>query len=287
MSSAATNTRTGAATFILAVATAAVLLLAAPLVLVVAALMAAVAPTRPVLMRCVAAVVGLLREAVVMVALGVLWVGSPLLGGAGSQRLVRAHTLLLGWLVRGLLRDRAVLLGAALVAETIPDDLVLDHRPPEDRRTVVVFARPGGEADALVLAHVIVNVYRRRALSVPPGLVSAPVAGRAALPLTLGRLSRPSDGLDGCDAIAGRSDGALLVISALGGRELADQLEADADADVLFVAHRGWPGELRVAQWSAHHDDIPADSPPAPDARAEWLDGRLTVVQEWLDSDFG
>ncbi len=285
MSSAATNARAGAATFAVAAVTATAMVLTAPLLVLGAALMAALPPTRPLLRRWVAVVLALMREALVAVALAALWVCSPLLGGTGSPRLVRAHTLLLGWFVRGLLRNRAVLLDAPLVVETIPDDLVLDHRPPEDRRPVLAVARPGGEADGLVSAHVIVNIYRRRSLSVPPGLVAAPVAGRAALPLTLGRLCRPSDGPGGAEAVAGSPDGALLVVGSLGARELADVLEPLADADLLFVAHRGWPGELRVAQWSARHDEVPADSATAPDAMAQWFDDRLAAMEEWTTRD--
>ena len=286
MSSAATNARAGAATFALAVVVGATMLLTAPLLAVGAVLMMVPPAARPLLKRWVAAVVALLREGVMAVALAVLWVGSPLLGGAGSQRLVRAHTLLLGWFVRGVLRDRAVLLGAALVAETIPDDLVLDRRAAEDRRPVLVAARPGGDADPVVLAHVIVNTYRRRALSVPAAVVPAPTAGQVALGVTLGRLSRNSGDSAGGGQMDCTADGALLLISAQDGRGLADEIGlVTSAADMLFVAHRGWPGELRVAQWSAHHDEIPADSAAAPEARAQWLDDRLAAMDDWTTVD--
>ncbi len=275
MSTAATNARTGAATVALATLAVAAMVVAAPLLAVAALVMIAVSFVRPSVqrtLRCwVAAVMALLRDAVTATALAVLWLVSPLLGGPSSKRLAGAHTLLLGWFVRGKLRDRAVLLDAPLVAETIPDDLVLDHRPPADRRPIVVLARTSGEADALVLPHVVVNIYRRRTLLVPPSLVGKPVVGRSALAIALGRLSRSGLGQPG-------ADGAVLVLCAPDAPDLGHEVWSVPGADLLFIAHRGWPGELRVAQWSVQTDEVPSE----PDTASGWLSAHLEVVDGWL-----
>ena len=69
----------------------------------------------------------LVRESVGIFALTTLW----LLSGAGwklrSDRFHRAHVLLIGWYLRGLVGSAARVLGLKLVSESVPDDLALAH----------------------------------------------------------------------------------------------------------------------------------------------------------------
>lgn len=54
-------------------------------------------------------------------------------GGAPSERFRRAHVLLIGWYLRGLVGSAARVLGLTLVSESVPDDLALGRAPTVPR----------------------------------------------------------------------------------------------------------------------------------------------------------
>lgn len=105
----------------------------------------------------------LVRESVGIFALATLW----LLSGAGwklrSERFHRAHVLLIGWYLRGLVGSAARVLGLKLVSESVPDDLALARAGgASTRRPVLVFSRHAGAGDSFILVHLLVNTYQRR-----------------------------------------------------------------------------------------------------------------------------
>lgn len=103
----------------------------------------------------------LVRESVALFALLTLWVLSGFGWKLRSERFARAHVLLTGWYLRGLVGSAARVLGLTLVAESVPDDLALGTEPGA-RRPVLVFSRHAGAGDSFILVHLLINTYRRR-----------------------------------------------------------------------------------------------------------------------------
>jgi 1-acyl-sn-glycerol-3-phosphate acyltransferase len=108
----------------------------------------------------------LLRESLGVVALFALWVLSGFGWGLGRDHFRRAHVLLVGWYLRGLVGSAAKVLGLRLVNEAVPDDLAIRHPlrevPDVGVRPVLVFSRHAGAGDSLILVHLLVNTYGRR-----------------------------------------------------------------------------------------------------------------------------
>lgn len=114
------------------------------------------------------AVVYLVREAIGLVALFVLWIVSGFGWKLGSDRLQRAHVVLAGWFVGGLIGSARRVLGLRVVTEHVPLELrVADpfrERVAGDtrERPVLVFSRHAGAGDSFVLVDAILNTYGRR-----------------------------------------------------------------------------------------------------------------------------
>lgn len=105
----------------------------------------------------------LVRESLGIFALGFLWVASGFGRALGSDRFERAHVALTGWYLRGLVGSASRVLGLRLVTEAVPDDLTTRApRGSDPSRPVLVFSRHAGAGDSIVLAHLLVNTYRRR-----------------------------------------------------------------------------------------------------------------------------
>ena len=108
----------------------------------------------------------LLRESLGVFALLALWIVSGFGWRLRRDRFRRAHVLLVGWYLRGLVGSAAKVLGLRLVNEAVPDDLAIRHRlrevPDAGVRPVLVFSRHAGAGDSLILVHLLVNTYGRR-----------------------------------------------------------------------------------------------------------------------------
>lgn len=104
----------------------------------------------------------LVRESVGLFALFTLWLLSGLGWKVRSERFARAHVLLVGWYLRGLVGSAARVLGLTLVSESVPDDLVMGRSTAGAVRPVLVFSRHAGAGDSFILAHLLVNTYQRR-----------------------------------------------------------------------------------------------------------------------------
>lgn len=117
-------------------------------------------------------VVYLVRETVGLMALLVLWVLSGFGWRLGSDRFVRAHVLMAGWFVGGLIGSARRVLGLRVVPEEVPASLAVDHplrRSPEQwadvedpARPVLVFSRHAGAGDSFILVDQLLNTYGRR-----------------------------------------------------------------------------------------------------------------------------
>lgn len=289
----------GVGSVLLAGAVAIVAVVAAPLLVALACIGLVAPPARAALGRVAAGGLQLLRDGAAVVALAVLRMvelGLAVLGlsglvdrRSGSRRVAKATTLLVGWCVRCRLRDRAALLGAPLVAESIPDDLVLDRRVPENRRPVVVVARSTGAADSAVLPHVAVNVHRRSPLVILDGPGIAAQIGDVAVPLALERLRWQGSAGDAPDLDPAVESALLWMHGAeqfdgpdtTAATGMASILSLAPNADVLLVAHKGWPGELSVAHWSARRDEIPGGEAEL----VPWCARHLVTLDEWIVGD--
>ncbi|MFV0317443.1 MAG: 1-acyl-sn-glycerol-3-phosphate acyltransferase [Microthrixaceae bacterium] len=134
----------------------------------------------------------LVRETVGLFALAVLWVLSGFGWKLRSDRFVRAHVLLAGWFVGGLIGSARRVLGLRVVPEEVPDGMPVDEpfrRGPSDwndgdrndgdrndvdrngadhndavgaMRPVLVFSRHAGAGDSFILADQVLNTYGRR-----------------------------------------------------------------------------------------------------------------------------
>ncbi len=105
----------------------------------------------------------LVRESVGIFALLALWLASGFGWKVRSERFRRAHVLLIGWYLRGLVGSAARVLGLTLVSESVPDDLALGRSADgAQARPVLVFSRHAGAGDSFILVHLLVNTYGRR-----------------------------------------------------------------------------------------------------------------------------
>lgn len=117
-------------------------------------------------------VVYLVRETVGLMALLVLWVLSGFGWRLGSDRFVRAHVLMAGWFVGGLIGSARRVLGLRVVPEEVPASMAVDRplrRSPEQWadvedpvRPVLVFSRHAGAGDSFILVDQVLNTYGRR-----------------------------------------------------------------------------------------------------------------------------
>jgi len=136
-------------------------------------------------------VVYLLRETVGLVALFVLWILSGFGWRIRSDRFVRAHVVIAGWFVGGLIGSARRVLGLRVSVEDVPPGLAVDHpfrRDPADwdgtadrdgtanwdgtadrdgpaddgTRPLLVFSRHAGAGDSFILVDQLLNTYGRR-----------------------------------------------------------------------------------------------------------------------------
>lgn len=115
------------------------------------------------------AVVYLVRESVGLVALFVLWVASGFGWRLRSDRFERAHVVLAGWFVAGLIGTARRVLGLRVVTEHVPLELRIpdplgsrETDRPGPERPVLVFSRHAGAGDSFVLLDAVLNTYGRR-----------------------------------------------------------------------------------------------------------------------------
>lgn len=157
------------------VAATAVLLAATPIIVLVLAFGIRFLPGRWRPLRLFwFLLVYLLRETIGIVALAFLWVASGFGRRLATERFRRAHVALIGWYLRGLVGSASRVLHLRLVTEAVPDDLAVPapvrrgtdprtaRRNAEPPRPVIVFSRHAGAGDSFILAHLLVNTYRRR-----------------------------------------------------------------------------------------------------------------------------
>lgn len=171
----------------------------------------------------------LLRESVGIVALAFLWVASGFGRRIHTRRFRRAHVVLAGWYLRGIVGSASRVLGLRLVTEAVPDDLAV--RDPErgapgtPPRPVLVFARHAGAGDSFILTHLLVNTYRR----IPHVVLKDLLQLDPCIDLVLNRIPSRFIGPGGS---AGRGQrGTTDVLGSI--RELAAELEDDG-ALILF-----------------------------------------------------
>ena len=157
------------------VATLAVLVLS-PLILLVSALAIRWLPGRWRGLRLMwFLLVYLMRESAGLVALFVLWVVSGFGWRLSSDHMQRAHVVLAGWYLRGVVGSARKVLGLRIVTEQIPDHLVVSDPFRSDsgagNRPVLVFSRHAGAGDSFVLVDLLINTYGRRPLIVMKDLL--------------------------------------------------------------------------------------------------------------------
>ena len=108
----------------------------------------------------------LVREAVSLCALFALWVCSGFGWKLGSDRFQRAHVVLIGWYLHGLLGSARRVLHLRVVNENLPNHLAVKEPfrtdSAEGHRPVLVFSRHAGAGDSFVLVDLLVNTYGRR-----------------------------------------------------------------------------------------------------------------------------
>jgi 1-acyl-sn-glycerol-3-phosphate acyltransferase len=108
----------------------------------------------------------LVREAVGLCAMFFLWVLSGFGWKLHTDRFLRAHVVLAGWYLRGLLGSARRVLGLRVTTEAAPDHLAVAHpfhrRSAEGHSPVLVFSRHAGAGDSFVLVDLLVNGYGRR-----------------------------------------------------------------------------------------------------------------------------
>lgn len=108
----------------------------------------------------------LVREAVGLCAMAVLWVLSGFGWKLHGDRFQRAHVVLMGWYLHGLIGSARRVMGLRIVTEQGPDRLAVPHPfrqgSGDGRRPVLVFSRHAGAGDSFVLVDLLVNSYGRR-----------------------------------------------------------------------------------------------------------------------------
>lgn len=108
----------------------------------------------------------LVREAVGLCAMFFLWVLSGFGWRLHHDRFQRAHIVLAGWYLHGLIGSARRVLGLRVLTEVPPDHLAVS-RPfrggsAEGHAPVLVFSRHAGAGDSFVLVDLLVNRYGRR-----------------------------------------------------------------------------------------------------------------------------
>jgi 1-acyl-sn-glycerol-3-phosphate acyltransferase len=108
----------------------------------------------------------LVRESVALFALLFMWVLSGFGLRLSSDRFQRAHFLLVGWYLHGLLGSARRVMGLRVVSEGQPESLAVPDpftRSAGSRaRPVLVFSRHAGAGDSFLLVDLLVNTYGRR-----------------------------------------------------------------------------------------------------------------------------
>lgn len=97
-------------------------------------------------------------EALAMVVLFALWVGSGFGWKIRSPGFVAAHYWVLGWMARLVIRSAKRSFKLEVVFESAPRVTVDDP----DRRPILVMCRHAGPGDSMLLIDALVNGYRRR-----------------------------------------------------------------------------------------------------------------------------
>lgn len=137
------------------VALTVLVLVTLPLWLVVGAALSPLLPGRLRVLRVVwLVVVVLVLESVVLALLLGLWVGSGFGLALRSPAFQHRHYRLVGWYLRVLYREAARVLRLRVEVEGPDPDEYLD-------RPLLVFCRHAGPGDSFLLAHALVNWYRR------------------------------------------------------------------------------------------------------------------------------
>jgi 1-acyl-sn-glycerol-3-phosphate acyltransferase len=108
----------------------------------------------------------LVREAAGLCAMCFLWVFSGFGWKLHRDRFQRAHVVLVGWYLHGLIGSARRVLGLRVVTEIPPDHLAVARpfRAESGRghRPVLVLSRHAGAGDSFVLVDLLVNGYGRR-----------------------------------------------------------------------------------------------------------------------------
>ncbi|WP_219419625.1 1-acyl-sn-glycerol-3-phosphate acyltransferase [Pseudonocardia nigra] len=200
-----------------------VVVLTLPLWLLVAA---AVSPLLPGKLRALrvlwVAVVALVLESVVLVALFGLWLASGCGLAIRTPPMQYLHYRLVGWYLRALYREAARVLGLRVEIEGPDPDEYLG-------RPLLVFCRHAGPGDSFLLVHALVNWYARE----PRIVLAAALQWDPALDVVLNRL--PNRFLS-----VGGADGERRI------GELATALDGD-DAFVIFPEGGNFTERRRLA----------------------------------------
>ncbi len=106
----------------------------------------------------------LVREATGLVALFVLWALSGFGWKLHTPRFDRAHVVVAGWFVGGLIDSARRVLGLTIVEDR--DSVVPAHPPERPERPMLVFSRHAGAGDSFLLVNSLINTYGRRPLIV-------------------------------------------------------------------------------------------------------------------------
>jgi 1-acyl-sn-glycerol-3-phosphate acyltransferase len=283
---------------------------------------------RPLRMLAIAVTYAARHVAATLACLG-LWVASGFGARSGAARFQAAHYALLGWFVAGVY-DAAV--RAARVTVRVTESEAAEQILSARERPVIVFSMHSGEGDSLLVIHQLLCRHGRRprivmheALALDP-LIDAMgrrLPNRFVDPRggdTEVEFAAMSSGLGPADAVlifpeggnssperrrravqrleqlghheeAGWARGMRHVSAPRPGGALA-AIEAAPDADIVFIAHVGFPSGLaetwrllphpqavEVRVWHAPASGVPAER----DARIDWLFHWWCRLDGWVD----
>jgi 1-acyl-sn-glycerol-3-phosphate acyltransferase len=271
----------------------------APAVLVLAALVlttlpgwllvgAALSPFLPGRQRALRvvwlAVIGLVLESIVLVALFELWVAAGFGLAVRTPPFQYLHYQLIGWYLRMLYRESARVLRLQVEVEGPDPDEYLD-------RPLLVFCRHAGPGDSFLLVHALVNWYARE----PRIVLSAALQWDPALDVVLNRLPNrflPAGGGEQLEGRIGELATALdhndaLVIFPEGG----NFTERRRLAGIARLRARGLEDMARRSEAMRHvlpprPGGVAAALAAAPEADVVWvahagLDHLFTMVDIW------
>jgi 1-acyl-sn-glycerol-3-phosphate acyltransferase len=268
------------------------------------------------------------RHVIAMVACLGLWLASGFGVRAGSERFQAAYYGLLRWFVDGVYRtaERAARVHVHITASEQAEAVLSSHERP-----ALVFSMHSGEGDTLLVIHRLLCRHGRRprivmheALRLDPliDVLGARMPNRFVDPRggdTEVEVAAMSRGLDPDDAVLIFPEGGNFsaerrergierlerrghleeaawarrmqhVLAPRPGGALA-ALDAAPDADIVFVAHVGFPASLgeawrelphpqtvEVRLWHAPRSEVPGEH----DARIDWLFHWWCRLDDWV-----